>query len=59
MESKKKKNLMAVQPIRHGNTSKEAPAEWCEGIATTFFVSESQSITYPIIRRNHRDRDTY
>ena len=30
-------NLTAVQPIRHGDTSKEAPAEQRESVATTFF----------------------
>ena len=30
-------NLTAVQPIRQGDTSKEAPAEQRESISTTFF----------------------
>ena len=33
-------NLMAAQPIRHGDSSKEAPAEQRESIATTFWDQE-------------------
>ena len=32
-----KTNLTAVEPIRHGDTLKEAPAKQRESVATTFF----------------------
>ena len=36
-QNQKTVNLTAVQPIRHGDSSKDVPAEKREGIATTFF----------------------